>query len=148
MTDPLTVSASIIAVVTLAYSSSKTLFETVKGIRDAPKTFQDLCTDLAALQEVLGLLGARLESGGQGGSFSEAQVSCLEHLATPLSACSDVCSEFRLRLERLTCHSSDQHTSYRDRLKLQFKDKEITAFRYRLASYKLTLSIALEFASL
>ena len=148
MTDPLSVSAGIIAVVTLAYSSSKTLFETVKGIRDAPKTFQDLSTDLEGLQAVLGLLGASLDSGGEAGSFSEAQVSCLEHLATPLSACSDVCSEFKLKLEKSTRHSSDTHTSFRDSFKLQFKDTEITTFRYRLASYKLTLSIALEFASL
>ncbi len=148
MTDPLTVSAGIIAVVTIAYSSSKTLVETVKGIRDAPKTFQDLSTDLAALQEVLGLLGARLDSGGQGGPFSEAQISCLEHLATPLRACSNACSEFKLKLDDVMCHSSDTHTSFRDRIKLRFQDKDITAFRFKLASYKLTLSIALEFASL
>ena len=148
MTDPLSVSASIIAVVTVAYSSTKALFEAVKGIRDAPKCFQDLITDLQALQEVLHLLGARLDSGGQGRPFSEAQVSCLDHLASPLSACSDACSGFKLKLDGIMGHSNDRHTSFRDRLKLHFQDKEITAFRFRLASYKLTLSIALEFASL
>ena len=148
MTDPLSVSASVIAVATFAYSSSKTLFETLKGIRDAPKTFQDLSTDLGALQEVLGLLKARLDPGGQGGAFSEAQISCLEHLTTPLRACSDACSEFKSKLDGLTSHSNDRHTSFRDRLKLHFQDKEITAFKFRVASYKQTLSIALEFASL
>ena len=148
MTDPLTVSAGIIAVVTVAYSSSKTLFEVVEGIRDAPKTFEDLRTDLGALQEVLGLLGARLDPGGQGGTFSEAQVSCLEHLATPLRACSDACSEFKLKLDGMTRHSTDTHTSLRDRIKSLFKDEEIKTFRFKLASYKLTLSIALGFASL
>lgn len=148
MTDPLTVSAGIIAVVTVAYSSSKTLFEVIAGIHDAPKTFDDLRTDLGALQEVLGLLEARLDPGGQGGAFSEAQASCLEHLASPLRACADACSEFKLKLDRLMGHSTDGHTSFRDRLKLHFQDKGITAFRFRLASYKQTLSIALEFASL
>ena len=148
MTDPLSVSASIIAVVTTAHSISTTLFEIVKGIYDAPKTFQELRTDLAALQEVLGLLEARLDSGGQGEPFSEAQISCLEHLASPLSAYSDACSKFKLKLEEIMCRSSDGHTSFRDRFNLHFEDKEITAFRFRLASYKLTLSIALEFASL
>ena len=148
MTDPLSVSASIIAVVTVAYSSTKTLFEAVKDIRDAPKTFQDLSTDLQALQEVLRLLGVRLDSSGQGQPFSEAQILCLDHLASPLSACSDACSEFKLKLEGMMRHSNDRHTSFRDRVKSHFKDKEITAFRFRLVSYKQTLSIALEFASL
>ena len=121
MTDPLSVSAGIIAVVTTAYSTSSTLFETVKGIRDAPKTFQDLRTDLAALLEVLGLLEARLASGGQGGPFSEAQISCLEHLASPLSAYSDACSKFRLKLEEIMCHSSDRHTSFRDRFQVALR---------------------------
>ena len=148
MTDHLNVPASVIDVVTVAYSSSKTLFETVKGIRDAPESFQDLSTDLDTLQKVLNSLGAKLEPGGQGGHFSAVQISCLEHLATPLSACSDACSEFKLKLDRIMCHSSDRHTSFRDRPKLQLQDKEITAFRFRLASYNLTLSNALEFASL
>ncbi|PMD50438.1 uncharacterized protein K444DRAFT_547107 [Hyaloscypha bicolor E] len=44
-------------------------------------------------------------------------------------------------------NSKDGHTSVRDRLKLQFQDKEVAAFRMRLASYKSTLTIALEFSS-
>ena len=148
MTDHLSVSASFIAVVTVAYSNSKLLFEIVKGIRDAPKSFQDLSTDLDALQKMLSSLGAELDSGGQGRPFSAVQVSCLEHLATPLSACSDACSEFKLKLDGVVCHSSGRHTSFRDRPKLQLQDKEITAFRFRLTSYKLTVSNALEFASL
>ena len=49
MTDHSNVSASVNDVVTVAYSSSKTLFETVKGIRDEPKSIQDFSTDLSAL---------------------------------------------------------------------------------------------------
>ena len=138
MTDYLNVSASVIDVVTAAYSSSKALFETFRGIRDAPKSIQDLSTDLDALQKVLSSLGARPEPDSEGGPFSAVQISCLEHLTTPLSALTDACSELKLKLDRIACHSSDSRTSPRDRIKLQLQDKEITASRSRLASYERT----------
>ena len=148
MTDLLSLSANVIDVVTVAYSSSKILFETVKVIRDAPKSIKDLSTDLDALQKVLSSLGAKLEPGSEGGPFSAVQILCLEHLTTPLSAFSDACSELKLKLDRNVCHSRDSRTSSRDGPKSLLQDKEITAFRFKLASYKLTLSNALEFASL
>ncbi|KAF2008282.1 hypothetical protein BU24DRAFT_382126, partial [Aaosphaeria arxii CBS 175.79] len=45
-------------------------------------------------------------------------------------------------------HSKDGHTSLWDRLKLQFQEKEIGGFQARLASYKSTLAIALDFCTL
>jgi hypothetical protein len=42
MADPLGVTASVIAVAGLAYSSSKALYEIISTIRDAPQVFQNL----------------------------------------------------------------------------------------------------------
>jgi hypothetical protein len=39
--DPLGIIASVIAVATLAYDGSKTIYELIKGYKDASKTFED-----------------------------------------------------------------------------------------------------------
>jgi hypothetical protein len=148
MSDPLSITASVAAIATLAYASSKTLYEIIKDIRDAPKSFCELITDLEALQDVLNALKAEFEGNDRDATLSEAQRSCLKELGPSLRGCSDVCDQFKSKLEELMSHSHDGHTSFRDRVKLQFHDKEISAFRFRLASYKSTLSVGLGFASL
>jgi hypothetical protein len=45
-------------------------------------------------------------------------------------------------------HSTGDHVSVRDRLKMQFQEEKIAAFHARLSSYKSTLAIALEFSEL
>lgn len=39
MADPLSIAASVIAVASLAYSSTQTLYQTISAIRDAPEVF-------------------------------------------------------------------------------------------------------------
>jgi hypothetical protein len=148
MSDPLSITASVVAVATLAYNSSKALYEITKDIKDAPKTFLDLKTDLEALQSVLNSLKTELNRKDRATALSEAQRSVLEELELPLRSCSDACDEFKSKLAKLLSRSGDGHTSFRDKVKLQFQDKEVSAFRFRLASYKSTLTIALSFSSL
>jgi hypothetical protein len=148
MTDPLSITASVITIVTIAYSSCKTLYETVKDIRDAPQTFVDLTADLNALRQVLSSLSSKLDEDDKRDNLSAAQRTCLIELKVPLEACADACEQFQLKLNKVRSHSSDGHTSFRDRVRLQFQDKEVTAFRHRLTSYKSTLNIALALASL
>ena len=62
MSDPLSATVDVIAVAALAYASCKALYQTVKRIQDAPKTFLDLSTDLETLQGVLITLGTKLNS--------------------------------------------------------------------------------------
>lgn len=148
MSDPLSITASIVAIATLAYASSKALYEIIKDIQDAPKSFLDLNADLEALQAVLNSLKAELEGNGRDAGLSDTQQSCLRELGPSLQGCSDACDQFKSKLVDIMSHTREGHSSFRDRVKLQFHDKEIAAFRFRLASYKSTLSVALGFASL
>lgn len=73
---------------------------------------------------------------------------CLEEIEPSMSACSKICDEFTAKLIKIASHSDANHKSFRDAIKLQFQDKDILSFKYRLGSYKATLNIALAMVSL
>jgi hypothetical protein len=148
MADGLSIAASVIAVAGLAYSSSKMLYQFIADIHDAPKTFLDLNTDIEALYKTIYSLKQELNDQDKATALSDAQKSNLREIEPSLEGCRDACNEFKGKLDKLMSHSKGDYTSIRDRVKLQFKDKEIAAFRMRLGSYKSTLAIALEFSSL
>lgn len=148
MADGLSIAAGVIAIAAHAYSSSKLLYQLITDIRDAPKTFLDLNTDIEALYKTIYSLKQALDVDGKGAALSEAQRLNLSEIKPSLEGCRDACDEFKAKLGKLMSNSKDGHTSIRDRVKLQFQDKEVAAFRIRLASYKSTLAIALEFSSL
>ena len=75
MTDPLSVTAGIIAVAGLAYSSSKALYELISTIQDAPQVFQELNQYISALSQILEALKTNLD--GRGTRLSESQIACL-----------------------------------------------------------------------
>jgi hypothetical protein len=79
---------------------------------------------------------------------SEAQKSNLREMKPALDACRIACDTFQAKIQRLSPHSADGHVSLRDRLKIQFQEKEIMAFQARLSSYKSAFAIALDFSSL
>lgn len=56
MADPLSVAASVIAIASLAVNGTKTLLKDLTIIADAPKTIQNLKTDLAAINDALSSL--------------------------------------------------------------------------------------------
>jgi Fungal N-terminal domain of STAND proteins len=62
-----------------------------------------------------------------------------------MQGCNVACKEF---VEKLTRHSSAGKTRFDDMVRLQFQEKEIMAFKYRIGSDKSTLNIALGMATL
>jgi DNA repair ATPase RecN len=148
MADPLSITASVITVATLAYSSTQTLYQTLSAIHDAPEAFAHLKTDVETLHEIIHSLQQELETKDADADLSDAQKSNLREIKPSLEACHSACDAFKGKIDRVLRHSKDGHTSLRDRLKLQFQEKEIRAFQARLASYKSTLAIALDFSTL
>ncbi|KAF7505378.1 hypothetical protein GJ744_000999 [Endocarpon pusillum] len=148
MACELSIAASVIAVATLAYSSSKTLYQTISAIYDTPEILVHLKTDVETLYETIHSLQQELEKKDTNAALSDAQKSNLREIMPTLQACHIACDEFNSKIDRLMRRSKDGQTSWRDRLKLQFQEKEIGGFQARLASYKSTLAIALDFATL
>jgi len=147
MAEAIGLTASIIAIAGLAYQSSKTLYELLDGIQNAPKTLQGLSEDLSAISHLLKSITSAMEDSSDD-SFSNGVKKCLEEVKPALAGCGKTCDEFREKMAKIMSHSDEEHTSKRDRIKLQFEQKDIVAFRYRLGSYKATLNIALSLASL
>jgi uncharacterized protein HemX len=103
--------------------------------------------DLDTLQTLLSSLKTELKHQSDE-ALSDDLRKCRREIEPSLTACSKDYDEFRGKISKITLHSTEQHASFRDKVKLQFQEKEITTFQYRLASYKATLNIALSFASL
>jgi hypothetical protein len=146
MTDPLSVTAGIIAVAGLAYSSSKALYEFISTIQDAPQVFQELNQYIAALSQVLDAL--KTDLNGRGTRLSESQIACLQAAKPTLEGCDLACKDFKTKIEGLTTHSHDGRRSFRDSMKLHFQNKSITDFRISLASWKESLALVLDVALL
>jgi ABC-type transport system involved in cytochrome bd biosynthesis fused ATPase/permease subunit len=148
MADPLSITASVIAVTTLAYTSSKMLYQTISGIQDAPEALAHLKTDVETLCDTIHSLQQGFEGKDADAALSESQKSNLREIKPTLEACHNACNAFKAKVDKLTHRSTEGHVSWRDRLKIQFQEKEVTAFQARLGSYKSTLAIAVEFATL
>lgn len=147
MAEALGLAASIIAIATLAYDSSKRLFEILDGIQKAPKAISEPKTDIGALQQLLKSLSSEVE-GTDDADLPDRFKKYLEELKPSLEGCTNACIQFEEKISKITSHSDEKHTSFRDSVRLQFQEKEILTFRYRLASCKATLNIALTMAHL
>ncbi|KAB5555071.1 hypothetical protein GE09DRAFT_1222529 [Coniochaeta sp. 2T2.1] len=151
MTDPLSICTSALAVATLAYNSVKTLHELFTSIRDAPKTTQDINADLSEISAVLLSFNKelhRIKGQPQPQTLSPELEACLTEVQPAIQVSAAACDAFKTQMQAVTSRSTAQRTSFRDRLKLHFRDADIASFKYRLGSYKSTLNIALAFASM
>ncbi|RYP42956.1 hypothetical protein DL768_010164 [Monosporascus sp. mg162] len=130
MADPLSVTASLIAVATAAIQSANALKETVKRYRERDKTLQrlqeyleDLIRTLKALEDIPAL-----------------ETSMLSLLQGPVSRCAQICHEFESSMK---CFHSESKAGFRDWMKLEFMKGNINDFMDALAGYKSTIAIAL-----
>jgi len=147
MADPLSICASAIAVATLAYDGVKTLHDLITGIRDAPKTIQEISVDLGEILKILSFFQEEL-ARAKGQKLSRELEACLTQVQPAMEACRDTCDAFRSKMAAVTSHSSPTHTSFRDRLKLLLQDADIASFKHKLGSYKSTLNIAISFTAM
>ena len=134
--DPLSITASVITVAGLAYKSTKALYEAIETIKDAPEFFETLNKDVKGLNNVLKAILEVIEDKEKAASLPAAQVTCLKALELPLQNCHEASDAFKAKIEKFTAHSSESHTSKRDRIHLHFKKDEIESLRYNLGSYK------------
>ncbi len=130
MADPLSIAASVVAVVTAAIQSTKALSATVKRYKDRDKT-------LARLQDELEDLTTVLTSLEEAANFDKP-VSAL--LKGPVDRCGQVCREFEGAMEQF---AGKAKTGRRDWVKMEFMRGNIHDFMDTLASYKSTIMVGL-----
>ncbi len=130
MADPLSITASVLAVVTAAIQSTKSLSATVKRYKDRDKTLGRLQDELEDLTAVLSSLTEAADS--------DKSMSTL--LKGPVGRCSQVCREFEGAMEQFRGKTK---TGLRDWTKMEFMRGNIHDFMDTLASYKSTIMVGL-----
>ncbi|KAF4440712.1 hypothetical protein FACUT_3250 [Fusarium acutatum] len=139
--------ASVITITDVAYKSSKRLYELIDGFRTASKTLSDLHTDLSSLKQLLKSLKDALGNTDDE-SLSDEMRKCLQNLKPSMEACHKVCDDFSAKVTQITSHSTEDHVSWRDKIRLQFEEKGIQAFQFRLTAHKATIDIVLGLVTL
>jgi len=137
--DPLSVTASVIAVATAALQSAKALYDFVDGIVDAPHSVSQSKGLLSQTQTTLGTLTRTLETN----SASSAVGSVLKEieLGKALDSTQSLCKEFATALTRFTSHSTDLRFSTRDRFIVQFNESKIKRLNRDLADCQRTITM-------
>ncbi|KAL5363292.1 hypothetical protein BJX96DRAFT_117541 [Aspergillus floccosus] len=130
MADPLSITASLLAVITAAVQSVKSLHGTVTRFKDRDKTLRRLQNELEDLTSILGSLG----------EVMNADISMMTLLQGPVERCSQVCREFEQAMEVFGRKST---TGFRDWAKIEFMRGDINEFIDNIAGYKSTISVGL-----
>lgn len=130
MADPLSISASVLAVITAAVQSAKSLYETVNRYKGRDKTLRRLQDELQDLANILSSLAQGID----------AETSMLELLGGPIDRCRQVCHEFE---EAMKAFSGKSKTGFLDWAKMEFRRGDINEFIDTIAGYKSTISVGL-----
>lgn len=147
MAEAIGVVASVIAVVTLAYNSTKKLCEVIHDYKDASTSLNDIYAELDATQQILQSLENSLKST-KDGTLSDPVTACLRNLKDPMQTCRKTLDKFAKNISDKTSNSSADRVSRRDKVRLLFEEKGIAAFKSRVVSHKLTITIALQLVTM
>ncbi|CAG8022163.1 unnamed protein product [Penicillium salamii] len=130
MADPLSITASVLAVINAAVQSTKSLHEAVSRFKGRDKTLGRLQDELYGLTKILNSLK----------QATDVEASMLDLLQGPVDRCSQVCHEFEEAMESFWRKSK---TGFRDWAKMEFMRGNINEFIDILSGYKSTISIGL-----
>jgi hypothetical protein len=130
MADPLSITASLLAIATAAIQSVKSLNDTVSRYKGRDKTLQRLQNELG---DVSGILDSLKEA-----IVPEVSISPL--LEGPVSRCSEVCREFE---QSMLSFSEKTKIGMRDWAKLEFMRGDINEFIDTISGYKSTIAVGL-----
>jgi hypothetical protein len=147
MADPLSLTASVIAVASLAVSTCKSLRDTIGSIRNAPQALNDIRHQLDTLQHLIDTFIGSLISV-RGTDLTQNQQKCFADLRLVLDNCKASCNDFAQKLNKITSTSKPDRISPLDRWKLSLNENDIAVFQAIIERDKQTLDIALGMTTL
>ncbi|KAK4141498.1 uncharacterized protein C8A04DRAFT_39010 [Dichotomopilus funicola] len=137
--DPLSVTASVIAVATATLQSAKAVYDIVDGLMDAPHSVSQSKSLLSQIQTTLGTLTRTLETNSASGAVDPVLKEI--GLNKTLESTQSLCQEFAITLTRFTSHSTDLRFSTRDRFIVQFNESKIKRLNRDLADCQRTITM-------
>ncbi|PSN60754.1 hypothetical protein BS50DRAFT_681332 [Corynespora cassiicola Philippines] len=141
MAEALSFTASTIAIVTLAYKSTKSFIDFIEALKDAPQMISDLKGDVSAVQNVIKLLENLIERSEVNTIPDEIRL-CLSSAKVPLKDCETVIRAFQSKLIDWF------HNSKWSMINASLKEAKIQKFRMRMKDTQETLHLALTVCSL
>jgi septal ring factor EnvC (AmiA/AmiB activator) len=140
--DPLSVTASVIAIATFALQSSKAAYDFVNGLAEAPQAIARSRASLHETQKTLSTLQRMLTTASEPPNAIEAVLRTIE-LDETLKTTKCLCDQFIDTLASITSHSTAGQFSKRDRFAVIIHESKIAKFNEELGDCQRTVSMVL-----
>jgi hypothetical protein len=138
--DPLSVTASVIAIATLALQSCKAAYNVVDGLAEAPQSIARSRISLTETQKTVDALHQALITGSE--PILNSVLRSIE-LDETLKSVQRLCDKFATYITNFTRHSTDGKFSKRDRMTVDFHESKIRNLDRELGDCQQTLSMVL-----
>lgn len=139
MAEAIGIASGVAALATLAFQSSKALYQTISSFQSHQQTVLDLLEENGALNVVLDSLSKTINSS------TRLNLTALEF---PLQRCGEACREFGEEIDKLTTLSGGKRAKFLSWAKLRYMGEDVDGFRRLLSGYKDMISVALADATL
>lgn len=139
--DPLSVTASAIAIAALAAQSCKQTYSLISGITDAPQSITHSQNLLIQTEDSLVAL-EQLVTNNKTSAILESTLRAIS-LERTLKSTRDICSDFSAAVANITKHSTDTKFSFRDRISVHLREGKINGFNQQLSDCRRTLVLVL-----
>jgi hypothetical protein len=144
MTDPVSITASVVSVTVPALHGIRLLQEDLQQLKEAPKTVKRLLGEVQSVDTSLELLRAVEHR-----EWDLLGTSIVEESKTTISNCTQACNLFRTDLQHWTRHSEDGNLAWQDRTSVGFfKQGQIKAMSKQLQNCKLSINSVVSIATL
>jgi copper chaperone CopZ len=144
MAEGIAFATSAISFIGFFFSGVRLLVRTISCTHDVTKIRANIETLSGTIQS----FKQELKKQTSNEALPEEQKLMLHKIKDTLESCYHACNALKDKLDKLTRHSTNSHTSLWDRLKWQIHEKEITALQNNLESYKSLTNIVLSFSNL
>lgn len=139
--DPLSITASVIAIATLAAQSCKQTYSLISGLTDAPQSIAHSQRLLIQTEDSLVAL-EQLLTNNKTSDILESTLRAIS-LEKTLKSTHAICSKFSAAVANVTKHSTDAKFSIRDRVSVHLKEGKINRFNQQLGHCQRTLVLVL-----
>ncbi|KAF1935764.1 hypothetical protein EJ02DRAFT_506899 [Clathrospora elynae] len=144
MSDPLSITASVVSITVPALHVIRLLYEDLQQLKDAPKIIKRLSEYVHSVDAALKLL-----QGVEEREWNLLDTRISEESKTTINSCTQACELFRSELQRWTRHSEDGRLAWRDRTNVGFfKQSQIKAMSEQLQNCKISIGLVVNTATL
>lgn len=140
--DPLSVTASVIAVATLAWESCKAAHNLVDGLAEAPLAIARSKTSIIETQKTLTAVQEMLTAGSKPNNELNTVLQTID-LNETLASAKHLCDEYASAIARFTGHSTEDKFSKRDRVIVNLHESKIDKLSKELGDCQRTISMVL-----